>query len=404
MWTKNTNGKGFHNGTDAATRLIDIFYQIATCPSSSSSSASAHIRPIDLLQKKKVIEKEFGTTDAERILQCFHSMDVKGHGVITLQVFLDNVHHLWSTTTAVDTDTRNKSSPAIKSSSSFKNKGMPSSPAPPLPKSGKFLYRNIFDAISISNSKKGKYNKEPYITLKILVTALEQKNNRIQNIFFGTLEAVNIKQLVNIFQRLDVHGDGRVTRAQWVKGAEHAFAAPSMDEDLERMPLKAAPALDSTATVPQPPPMSSALLDASWQCPMPIMPTTMKTASTESTDSCVADRTVECEGYMTKRGQKYQTWKRRYFVLKHAEQEQEQHNLFVLSYYTNKKSYDKGQAPKGSLELSENEVVVCLKNEAFASKEYAFEVSTPSRTLLLHCDTKVEMEKWFQRVSCLQYN
>jgi len=94
------------------------------------------------------------------------------------------------------------------------------------------------------------------------------------------------------------------------------------------------------------------------------------------------------QGYMTKRGQKRKTWKRRYFVLK-------QHHL---SYFTNQSAHEEGQQqPKGIIDLSAGSVVP--KTVAFASREFSFEISTPSRTLLVYCDTKMDMIKWIQ---CIQ--
>jgi hypothetical protein len=87
-------------------------------------------------------------------------------------------------------------------------------------------------------------------------------------------------------------------------------------------------------------------------------------------------------GMMTKQGQNFKTWKRRFFTLHSSPLGA------TLKYFTDENCTDE----KGSLDLSVASVMP--KKCEYCSKKFAFEISTPARTLLAHCDTQEEYRTW----------
>ena len=91
---------------------------------------------------------------------------------------------------------------------------------------------------------------------------------------------------------------------------------------------------------------------------------------------------IELSGYLTKKGRNYKTWKRRWFTLSGS----------TLTYFVS----DKTKVEKGCLDLTAGSIIP--KTELFASKKFAFEISTPSRTLLVAADDQELMGTWVSKM------
>ena len=91
---------------------------------------------------------------------------------------------------------------------------------------------------------------------------------------------------------------------------------------------------------------------------------------------------IELSGYLTKKGRNYKTWKRRWFTLSGS----------TLTYFVS----DKTKVEKGCLDLTAGSIIP--KTELFASKKFAFEISTPSRTLLVAADDQELMGTWVSKI------
>ena len=98
-------------------------------------------------------------------------------------------------------------------------------------------------------------------------------------------------------------------------------------------------------------------------------------------DESASRGTLIKDGLMTKLGRKHKTWKRRFFELRGP----------TLTYYT-KKGGDK----RGDMDLTAGSVVP--KTKSYAKKELAFEISTPSRNMLLHCDSRDDLHSWCRAI------
>jgi hypothetical protein len=117
---------------------------------------------------------------------------------------------------------------------------------------------------------------------------------------------------------------------------------------------------------------------------------TLSTASAASTPpadlasaraAAAAGEAPQKSGFMVKLGQKRKTWKRRFFELRGS----------TLAYYTKQ-----GGDMKGALDLTAGSVIP--KTRLYAKKEMAFEISTPSRTMLVHCDNRDDLRAWSRAI------
>jgi hypothetical protein len=100
-------------------------------------------------------------------------------------------------------------------------------------------------------------------------------------------------------------------------------------------------------------------------------------------------------GYLTKLGRKDgllgKSWKMRYFVLLQFNKKA------LLYYYLDENSYKTKKKERGCVDLLAASVIQKLPE--YANKKFAFEVSTPSRTLLLHAENKKEKLQWVRQIA-----
>jgi hypothetical protein len=100
-------------------------------------------------------------------------------------------------------------------------------------------------------------------------------------------------------------------------------------------------------------------------------------------------------GYLTKLGRRDgvhgKSWKARYFVLLQLGEKA------LLYYYLDEKSYRTNTKEKGCIDLLAASVI--QKMPAFADKIFAFEISTPTRTLLVYAENKEEELQWVRQIA-----
>jgi len=94
------------------------------------------------------------------------------------------------------------------------------------------------------------------------------------------------------------------------------------------------------------------------------------------------------QGFLTKEGETYKNWKRRWFVLKGMQ----------LSYF--KKQADK--KPIKSLDLANCEVALCPEKEN-KSRGSCFSVKTAKRTFYFSADNDVDRNEWMNVLRASSY-
>ena len=217
-------------------KFIDLFYQLAVV-----IEKEAVIRPIDLIQSKKLLNQTFGSDASVRLLTVFNQIDIKNQGAINLEMFLNNVHQFWEVQTDEIETTRLPSKASPSRSQTLNKIRSPPPKAPP---------HVLFDKISC----KGDANEQKHISLKKLQMELLQKKDKASDKSIGF-------NVIDIFQRLDTKGSGKIYRKEFIQNVKLAFEIEQEVIKIERMPLRPALPFDSTAIIPTAPPISSALLD-----------------------------------------------------------------------------------------------------------------------------------------------
>jgi len=114
-----------------------------------------------------------------------------------------------------------------------------------------------------------------------------------------------------------------------------------------------------------------------------------KSTSTETFDDRIFySRNLKAvkEGYLTKQGKTFKTWRKRWFLL----------NDFGLSYY---KSPDQ-KFPLGCIAIEAIKSVDETSKHTGKSKEaYSFNITTPKRTYNLNTETATEIKEWMEAIN-----
>jgi hypothetical protein len=87
------------------------------------------------------------------------------------------------------------------------------------------------------------------------------------------------------------------------------------------------------------------------------------------------------EGFLTKKGEKVQNWKKRYFVLTQNH----------VSYFSSEKKNPKENL--GFIKLTGSTLGTSEE------KKFCFTIKTPERTFLLFADTEVSMNTWMEKIN-----
>jgi len=116
-----------------------------------------------------------------------------------------------------------------------------------------------------------------------------------------------------------------------------------------------------------------------------------KATSTETFDDRILySRNLKAvkEGYLTKQGQTFKTWRKRWFLL----------NDFGLSYYKSPEQ----QFPLGYIAIEAIKSVDCpqvSKHTGKSSQTHNFNITTPQRTYVLTAETSTEVKEWMEAIN-----
>jgi len=92
--------------------------------------------------------------------------------------------------------------------------------------------------------------------------------------------------------------------------------------------------------------------------------------------------TPDKDGWLTKQGGSFKSWKRRWFILKGD----------TLFYFKTQRDIEQ----KGHIKLDPN---TTLEDEPNQKKKFFFAVATPSRRYLIYSDTEEQKQQWVERIS-----
>jgi len=115
-----------------------------------------------------------------------------------------------------------------------------------------------------------------------------------------------------------------------------------------------------------------------------------KTTSAETFDDrLLYSRNLKAvkEGYLTKQGKTFKTWRKRWFLL----------NDFGLSYYKSPEQ----QFPLGYIAIEAIKSVDCpqLTKHTGKSNQHNFNITTPQRTYILTAETPAEVKEWTEAIN-----
>ena len=113
--------------------------------------------------------------------------------------------------------------------------------------------------------------------------------------------------------------------------------------------------------------------------PSVLLATPFQSSST-TPNSTSGEADISFEGEASKRGETFQSWKSRYFVLRGL----------VLTYYT-----EKHGVLKGAIDIQRDSVIAECEEEC-TKKEFAFSIATPHRTFVLRVPSVEARSQWMQ--------